>query len=115
VEVSFWGKVGLLPSLIGIKNNPDGKKLVDVLPEQLYSRWTNLKEKYIGKDKDIEKHRPIFAATELFKKSVEKSGMVPYDSVRWAVEAIVRNKKIKTTRPLIDHEVKNPRALAKKI
>lgn len=113
LEVSFWGKVGLLPSLVGIKNNPDGKKLVDVLPENLYVRWASLKEKYIGNDKDIEKHRPIFAASELFKKSIEKSGMVPYDSVRWAVEAIVRDKKIKTTRPIFDHTVKNPRALAK--
>jgi hypothetical protein len=114
LEVSFWGKMSVLPSLVGIKNNPDGAKLVDVLPENLYARWMILKEKYIGKDSDIEKHRPIFAATELFKKSVEKSGMVPYDSVRWAVEAIVRDKKIKTTRPEVEHEVKNPRSIAKK-
>ena len=70
LEVSFWGKLSLLPSLVGIKNNPDGAKLVDVLPENLYARWILLKEKYIGKDNDIEKHRPIFAATELFKKSI---------------------------------------------
>jgi hypothetical protein len=114
VQVSFWGKVGLVPSLIGIRNNPDGKKLVDVLPENLYARWTVLKEKYLGQDNDIEKYRPIFAATRLFKKSIEKSDMVPYDSVRWVVEGIVREKKIKTTRPIVDYPVKNPRALAKK-
>ena len=114
LQVSFWGKVGLLPSLVGIKNNPDGKKLADVLPENLYARWAVLKEKYIGEDKDIEKYRPIFAATQLFKKSIEKSDMVPYDSVRWAVEAIVKDKKIKTTRPIVDHTVKNPRSIAKK-
>lgn len=114
VQISFWGKVSLAPSLIGIKHNPDGKKLVDVLPENLYARWAALKEKYIGKDNDIEKNRPIFVASELAKKSILKSDMVPYDSVRWAVEAIVRDKKIKTTRPIIAPELKNPRALAKK-
>ncbi len=114
VKIGFWGKVTLAPSLIGIKHNPDGKKLVDVLPENLYARWSVLKEKYIGKDNDIEKNRPIFAATELSKKSIEKSDMVPYDSVRWAVENIVRDKKIKTTRPTIEPELKNPRAVAKK-
>lgn len=114
VDVSFWGKMTLLPSLIGIKNNTDGKKLVDVLPPALYERWSVLKEKYIGNDKDIEKYRPIFAATELFKKSIEKSDMVPYDSVRWVVEGVVRDKKIKTTRPLVDYELKNPRSVAKK-
>jgi len=114
VEVGFWSKVSLLPSLIGIKHNPDGKKLVDVLPEPLYARWLVLKEKYIGRDADIEKNRPIFAATELFKKSVDKSGMAPNDSVRWAIENIVRDNKIKTTRPMVDHELKNARATVKK-
>jgi hypothetical protein len=114
VEVGFWSKVSLLPSLIGIKHNPDGKKLADVLPENLYGRWSVLKEKYIGKDKDIEKNRPIFAAVELFKKSIDKSGMAPDDSVRWTIENIVRNNKIKTARPMLDHELKNPRATVKK-
>lgn len=114
LQVGFWGKVSLLPSLIGIKHNPDGQKLADVLPENLYARWAILKAKYIGQDNDIEKNRPIFAATELFKKSIEKSDMVPYDSVRWAVETIVRDKKIKTTRPIVDHTLKNPRATVKK-
>lgn len=114
LQVGFWSKVSLLPSLIGVKNNPDGKKLVDVLPENLYTRWLLLKEKYIGEDKDIEKNRPIFAATELFKKSIDKSGMAPADSIRWAVEAIVRDKKIKTTRPMVDHELKNARSVVKK-
>lgn len=114
VEVGFWSKVSLLPSLVGIKHNPDGRKLVDVLPEQLYARWKLLKEKYIGRDTDIEKYRPIFAATELFKKSIDKSDMAPNDSVRWTIENIVRDKKIKTTRPVVDHELKNARATVKK-
>jgi len=114
LKVGFWAKVGILPSLIGVKNNPDGKKLVDVLPEDLYLRWSLLKEKYIGKDNDIEKTRPIFAATELSKKSIEKSGMVAADSVRWKVEAIVKSHNIKTTVPKFEQEFKNPRASVKK-
>ncbi|GGY77217.1 GumN protein [Cellvibrio zantedeschiae] len=114
VEVGFWSKLSLLPSLVGIKHNPDGKKLVDVLPADLYARWSILKEKYIGKDNDIEKNRPIFAATELFKKSIDKSDMAPNDSVRWAIENIVRNNKIKTTKPIVGHELKNARATVKK-
>ncbi len=114
VQVGFWSKVSLLPSLIGIKHNPNGKKLVDVLPGSLYARWLVLKEKYIGRDNDIEKNRPIFAATELFKKSIDKSDMAPNDSVRWVIENLVRNNKIKTTKPIVDHELKNARATVKK-
>jgi uncharacterized protein YbaP (TraB family) len=114
VDIGFWGKVGLLPSLIGIKNNPDSKKLADVLSPELYSRWSLLKEKYIGKDQDIEKQRPIFVASVLFKKSIEKSDLVSYERVRWALENVVRNHKIKTTEPRVVHELQSPRAAIKK-
>ncbi len=112
--LGFWDKVAVAPSLIGVKNNPDGKKLQEVLPEPLYQRWLVLKEKYIGKDKDIEKHRPIFAAAELFKKAIAKSGMVPDESVRWTLENVVRDNKIPTTKPTITMEFESPRAVVKK-
>jgi hypothetical protein len=114
VEIGFWGKVGLLPSLIGIKNNPDSKKLADVLTPELYGRWSVLKTKYIGQDQDIEKQRPIFAASALFKKSIEKSDLVSNERVRWALENVVRNHKIKTTQPRVVHELQSPRASIKK-
>lgn len=114
VDIGFWGKVSLLPSLIGIKNNPDSKKLADVLTPDLYSRWVALKTKYLAKDQDIEKQRPIFAATELFKKSIEKSDLVSNERVRWALENVVRDNKIKTTQPRIMHELQSPRAAIKK-
>jgi hypothetical protein len=114
LEVGFWSQVGLLPSLIGIKNNPDGKKLSDVLSPDLYARWSPLKTKYIGKDSGIEKQRPIFAGTELFKQSIDKSDLVPNDSVRWALENIVRSNKIKTTHPQLTYEFHSPRAAIKK-
>ncbi|MFO1388389.1 TraB/GumN family protein [Cellvibrio sp.] len=114
MEVGFWSKMSLLPSLIGVKHNPDGKKLVDILPPEIYARWATLKEKYIGKDTDIEKNRPIFVATELFKKSIDKSDMAPDDSIRWAIENIVRVHNIKTTKPTLMHELKNARATVKK-
>ncbi len=114
VDIGFWGKVGLLPSLIGIKNNPDSKKLEDVLAPELYRRWVLLKDKYIGKDQDIEKQRPIFAASTLFKKSIEKSDLVSNERVRWALENVVRDNKIKTTQLRVMHELQSPRAAIKK-
>lgn len=113
MDLSFWDKVAVAPSLIGVKNNPDGKKLQEVLPEPLYQRWLTLKEKYIGKDNDIEKHRPIFAASELFKKAIAKSGMAPDDSVRWVLENVVRDNKIPTTKPKVVMELDSPRAVVK--
>lgn len=114
LEVGFWGKVSLLPSLVGIKNNPDSQTLADVLTPELYARWDVLKQKYIGKDDDLEKQRPIFAASVLFKKSIEKSDMVSGDSIRWVLEGVVREHKIKTTSTRFMHEMQSPRAAVKK-
>jgi uncharacterized protein YbaP (TraB family) len=114
LDVSFWGKVGILPALVGIKNNPAAQTLDEVLTPDLYARWALLKQKYIGEDKDIEKQRPIFAASVLFKKSIEKSDMVSGDSIRWVLEGVVRERKIKTTSTRLMHELQSPRAAVKK-
>lgn len=113
LEVSFWGKVSILPSLVGIKNNPNSQTLSDVLSPELYARWALLKQKYIGDDKDIEKQRPIFAASVLFKKSIEKSDMVSGDSIRWVLEGVVREHKIKTTSTRYMHELQGARTAVK--
>ena len=114
MQISFWGKVGVLPALIGVKNNPDGKTLAEILPANLYQRWEHLQQKYMEHDKSIEKQRPIFVAHELFNKATEKSGLVPNDFVRWRIEQIVRDNKIATVRPLVERELKNPSSFVKK-
>lgn len=113
LEVGFWGKVSLLPSLIGVKNNPDGKTLAEVLSPDIYARWTTLKQKYIGKDNDLEKQRPIFVASVLFKRAIEKSELVEDDSVRVAIKSVLRTHNIKTTHPRLMHELQSPRTAIK--
>jgi hypothetical protein len=58
----------LLPLAIGLKKNPDGAALRDVLPADLYARWLLLKRKYIGDDAGIERERPLFAAATLHQR-----------------------------------------------
>lgn len=106
LSVGFWGTVGALPSLIGIENNPDGKKLNQVLPPELYARWIALKEKYSVDDKGIEKKRPIFAVFEFYKHAVDKAGMAPNDFIRWRIEAVVKRHKIPVTHPEFSQPIK---------
>lgn len=42
-KVGFFGMLGVLPSLIGVRKNPNDAKLKDVVPADLYARWTVLK------------------------------------------------------------------------
>jgi hypothetical protein len=57
-----------------LTKNPDEAKLIDVLPKDTYAKWLRLKSKYIGRDSGVEKKRPIFAAMDLEKAAMKKSG-----------------------------------------
>jgi hypothetical protein len=111
-DVGFFTGIFLLPSLIGIRNNPNDVKLKDTVPPELYARWLVLKEKYIGRDSTVEKWRPIFAAQELYSKAIEKSDLAP-GRVWVAVEKIAKKNDVKITRPQIPIEVEKPRTMIK--
>jgi len=74
-KLGFFGTIGILPSLIGVRNNPDGKRLVDVVPPDQYARWLVLKKKYLGWDNGVEKQRPIFAAAALFIAAIKQADL----------------------------------------
>ncbi len=91
---SFFSKLMLLPRLIGIRNNPDGKKLADVLPPPVYARWQSLKARYLGHDSGVEKYRPIFAAGELYKAAVKGAGLVDGDVAGKRVRQLAKQHDI---------------------
>lgn len=95
--VGFFRSLTLLPFAIGFKNNPDGARLRDVLPADVYARWQVLKVKYIGDDDGIERERPLFAADELYRKGLLKAGLSPAQDVRKAIEKLVKKNNLKTT------------------
>jgi uncharacterized protein YbaP (TraB family) len=107
------GGITLLPSLIGLRNNPNGERLRDVLPPDLYARWLPLKERYLGGDDDVEKWRPIFAAGALYMKALRKSGLEPSLVVWPAVEKRARKAKVKVTTPEVRVTVEKPREAIK--
>ncbi|NYE60238.1 hypothetical protein FHW58_001390 [Duganella sp. 1224] len=100
--VGFWRGLTLLPSLIGLKKNPDGASLQDVLPADVYARWQPLKAKYIGQDSGIERERPIFVADALFSAGLKQSGLSSGNEVGKKIDAIVKERKIKVTSTSIE-------------
>ncbi|NKC01791.1 MAG: TraB/GumN family protein [Pseudomonadales bacterium] len=102
------------PTLFGVQKIPDKKKLVDILPPDLYQRWTELKAIYIGRDKGIERHRPIIAADKLFKAALEDSGLTRSSAIHRAIDKLVKTHKIPKTRTSVVRRIKSPRAAVKK-
>ncbi|HWS77828.1 MAG TPA: TraB/GumN family protein [Thermomonas sp.] len=113
VEAGFFGKLMLVPSMLGARKNPDGKRLQEIVSPASYVRWKALKARYIGNDGGVEKWRPLFAAQELYQEAMKKSGLDSAKSV-WPVI----NKAIETHHPnvtVVKEEivVKDPKPLLK--
>jgi len=107
------GGITLLPALIGVRKNPDDKRLQEVVPADLYARWLPLKARYLGNDGRVETWRPIFAAQELYRAALKKHDLVPYDGVWPAVEKLARKARVPITEPGIDLKVEKARAAIK--
>lgn len=99
----------LLPSLIGMRKNPGGERLQDLVPAELYSRWRPLKERYIGRDDDVETWRPIFAAAELYESALRDAGLDPDGTVWPAVRKLARSAKLEVVTPALDVRLEKPR------
>jgi len=112
-EMGTFAKLGALPALIGVRNNPDGRRLEELMPIQLYARWLALKAEYLGYDQDVEKWRPIFAAFELYRKAVDRAGLT-YSPVVWPVaKKSAKKHRVKITTPAVSVTIEKPRAMIK--
>jgi hypothetical protein len=107
------GGITLLPTLIGVRDNPGGQKLQDVVPPDLYARWLPLKARYLGRDEGVESWRPIFAAQELYRAALKQKSLVPYDGIWPAVEKLARKAKVPIVETEIELKVEKARASIK--
>lgn len=112
-EGGFFSKLGLLPSLLKAKKNPDGQTLQQVLPAEVYARWVVMKAKYIGKDKDVENWRPIFVAQELYQKALDQSRL-KNENIVWPVaEDLADEADLPILRPEISIKIAEPKKFIK--
>jgi hypothetical protein len=109
-KVGFFQGLVLAPKLLGIRRNPDGALLQQVVPAGMYARWLPLKRKYVGNDRGIEKWRPMFAAIELYDDAIRKSGLTQGGVVSSVVSAAIKRNKVKLTSPTVKLTIDDPKA-----
>jgi len=100
-NIGFFKGLSLIPSMVGVKENPDGKKLNEILPPEEYAHWLILKEKYLGKNNSVEKMRPLFAAEELYQKAINKVGLSTHDEITDKISTLAKQHKITVTPPIV--------------
>lgn len=92
----------LLPALMGARKNPEGDKLVEHVSAEDYARWLVFKKKYLGRDRGVEKRRPLFAADALYRAALDASGLQFKGLVSPVVAKVAKKHKIPVERPKIE-------------
>ena len=109
VDVGFFTGLALLPTVFKARKNPDGKTLQEVVTPEQYARWLPLKKRWIGNDRDIEERRPVFAALELYRKAIERSGMTLDPIVVDRVRKTADRDDVPMSTPSVEIKIKDPK------
>src|SRR5690606_37116733 len=88
--------------------NPGGGKLQDVLPPELYARWSRLKTRYLGRDRGIEKKRPVIATFQLYQAALRHHGLRG-GVVRPVVAPVLEARGLKPVSTTLELTVDDPR------
>jgi len=106
-SVGPWGGLKMLPHLVGMRKNPGGAMLRDMVTPEVYARWRVLKTKY-GVGDDAESERPLFAAETLYRAGLKHAGLATSDEVSKAIEALLAKNQVKVMASHVQLEVPNP-------
>jgi hypothetical protein len=85
-----------------LSRNDDDALLVDVVPPDLYMRYTVLREKYLPKEKDLERQRPAIVAARLYAKALDTAELTFGQDAQKTIERIARRADVER----IDTEIK---------
>ena len=119
-QIGYFRALTMLPSMMQVRKNPDGAMLKDVVPPALYARWLPLRDKYIEQynsdsENDVEGWRPMFAALELYRNAIRKSGLSSASPVWGVISAAAKKHNVKITNVKFEPAISEPRAALKEL
>jgi TraB/PrgY/gumN family len=108
-DVGFFRGITLIPSLLHAEKSPDGQKLEQVLPHDVYIRWLALRVKYLGSGDD-ENKRPMVAAFDLYRHAIDHAGLTSEAIVWDAIEKLAKKARVPIQPIVVTIPVKDPKA-----
>jgi hypothetical protein len=112
-KIGFFRGVTLMPAALEARRNPEGAKLADLLPSDLYARWQTQKRIYLGRESGVESWRPLFAANRLRKEAFEKLKLREAGVVWEVIGKLAQKHKIKVNSPSLKFTFKRSEVRAK--
>jgi hypothetical protein len=107
LSITVDGPIGMLraltlvPSVLRARKNPNGERLEQLLSPALYDRWHTQKLRVLGRDRGVEKLRPMFAAEALRDEALKQFKGSAATTLHATLRRIAKEKGIRTTAPAI--------------
>jgi len=112
VKGGWFTGIRMLPAVMRLRFNADGKTLREVLPPATYSRWSALHRQFFGHDPDPkERARPAYAAGLLYDRALEKSGLSERQVVWPVVTDLARRHKVRIRELELNVPVDDPKGI----
>lgn len=114
-NVGLFSMISMIPSVLSVKTNPDGRKLKDMVPADVYARWISLRDKYIddtntnNEEPEVENWRPIFAAFKLYDEALKKNKYTQASLVWPVIRAAAKKHNVKIRSAQYEVDMKDPR------
>jgi len=111
VDIGFFKSLTLLPLALRMGSLPDKQRLSAVLPPELYTRWSAMRERHAPRDDSLETRRPLFAAADLYEDALNSAGLARRGQVWKQVRSLAKAQKVTLREPTIALTVDDPKAL----
>lgn len=105
----------LWPAYQRSKKNPGGQRLQDVLSPAVFARWQGFKQRYLARDNDVDRLRPLYAAKSLFDAAVRSAGMTDESLVDPVVERVAKTHAIPIRATAVRLAIADPRATLREL
>ncbi|QOW19256.1 TraB/GumN family protein [Lysobacter ciconiae] len=114
-DVGFFRKLSLGYGMLKAEKNPDGATLEDVLSPELYARWAAAKQRYLPRDRGIERKRPMVAAREVFLAAIGEADLGFPKIISPPIRAVTQADGIKETTPKVSVKIEDPAGAIKDV
>ena len=108
-DIGFFRGLTLAPSALKAMKNPGGETLDELLPADVYARWSGLKQRYPGLDRGVEKKRPLIAVYELYKEALKRNGLREGGVVGPVISQALKERGMKATSTALNLKIDDPR------
>ena len=80
-----------------------------MLPADLYARWSVLRQRYLGRDRGVEKKRPLIAVYELYKAALEDNGLREGGVVGPVIDKALKARGLERSPTVLKLKIEDPR------